>query len=429
MHILHVTSAYWPFVGGAETYIQAVSERLVQHGHTVSVLTTDAASVDRYWDPRQPPAQPAEEMINGVLVRRCRIAHLPLSPWSFYALRRTAIFLARTPLGKPRLMTYLARHMPWVPEMESVLENRSPIFSLVHGVNISLEWPLIAGLRYARRHGLPFVATPFLHAGVGHVQRNYTMPHQVEALRQSDAVLVQTGIEAHLVADFGVSPQRIVRLGMGIDPTNMQGGQADRFRAEHGIEGAIVTLMGAVTYDKGAVHLTEAMRKLWDGNRRVSLVLAGPTPHPGGYESFFKNLPAADKARILRLGVVTGQAKQDLLAATDILALPSRVDSFGIVYLEAWAYGKPVIGAQAGGVPDVIADGEDGMLVPFGDVECLAESIEYLLRHPQKAAEMGAKGRQKVLAHYTWSQITSRLLGIYEALLAGKPLPGAWGAG
>ena len=79
------------------------------------------------------------------------------------------------------------------------------------------------------------------------------------------------------------------------------------------------------------------------------------------------------------MGVVQGQIKQDLLAATDIFVLPSRIDSFGIVFLEAWAYGKPVIGGNAGGIPDVIAHGHDGLLVDYGDVDGLADAMRTLL--------------------------------------------------
>ena len=77
--------------------------------------------------------------------------------------------------------------------------------------------------------------------------------------------------------------------------------------------------------------------------------------------------------------------------------MPSRTDSFGIVYLEAWLNGVPVIGARAGGVPEVITDGVDGYLVDFGDVAALANRIELLLRRPEAARAMGEAGRRKVL--------------------------------
>ena len=88
---------------------------------------------------------------------------------------------------------------------------------------------------------------------------------------------------------------------------------------------------------------------------------------PSTFEGVYGELPEAHRVRTRRLGPVRGQLKQDMLAATDLFVLPSRVDSFGIVYLEAWAYGLPVIGCRAGGVPDVIDDGQDGLLVNYGD--------------------------------------------------------------
>jgi glycosyltransferase involved in cell wall biosynthesis len=98
------------------------------------------------------------------------------------------------------------------------------------------------------------------------------------------------------------------------------------------------------------------------------------------------------------------------------MALPSRVDSFGIAYLEAWAYGQPVIGCQAGGVPDVIDDGQDGLLVPYGDPAALASAIGSLLADPDRRQAMGHRGRTKVEAHYTWDRIYQGLRSIYQEL-------------
>ena len=112
-----------------------------------------------------------------------------------------------------------------------------------------------------------------------------------------------------------------------------------------------------------------------------------------------------------------GQDKRDLFAATTALAVPSRIDSFGIVYLEAWACGKPVIGARAGGVPDVIADGEDGLLVPYGDVPALAQAIARLSDDAALAAQMGARGRAKVERSYTWDKIFGIVESAYKELV------------
>ena len=212
---------------------------------------------------------------------------------------------------------------------------------------------MIAAGRYARQQRIPLVSTPFVHIGKPVVQRNYTMRHQLAELSQSDAIIVQTDLERDVLARLGVPVERIVRVGMGIDLDDLKGGEADRFRSEQRIEGALVTYMGALTYDKGVIHLCEAMRRLWANGTNATLALAGKAVIPGRFTTYYETLSDTEKARIRLLGQVNGTAKQDLLAATDVFVMASRVDSFGIVYLEAWGHGKPVIGStrrwRAGG--------------------------------------------------------------------------------
>jgi glycosyltransferase involved in cell wall biosynthesis len=207
---------------------------------------------------------------------------------------------------------------------------------------------------------------------------------------------------------------------MGVDLDEVRGGDGGRFRAQHGIDGPVVTFMGAVTDDKGAVHLLRAMQRLWRNGSKVDLIIAGQTVAPSTFERVYDGLPAAHRMRIRRMGPVGGQLKQDMLAATDLFVLPSRVDSFGIVYLEAWAYGVPVIGCQAGGVPEVIEGGQDGLLVPFGDEDALAAAIEALLVDPDRRRTMGEQGRAKVKAGYTWDQVYHRLLAAYNQLVVAS---------
>ena len=239
-------------------------------------------------------------------------------------------------------------------------------------------------------------------------------------LRDADAVIVQTDIERQALAQLGVPVDRLHRHGMGVDLEKLTGGDAVRFRARYKLTDPIVTFLGVVTYDKGSFHLVQAMEQLWAQNQNVHLVIAGPPVDE--FNIFYNRLSPAVQRRIIRLGTVTGQDKQDLLAATDVFALPSRIDSFGIVYLEAWAYGKPVIGARAGGVPNVIADERDGRLVHFGNVDELATVIVQLLANPALAAELGRAGRIKVEQQYTWDRIYQLTYNIYTDLLDRRDL-------
>jgi glycosyltransferase involved in cell wall biosynthesis len=417
MRILQVNAGYHPFIGGAQTYTQAMSKRFAAQGHDVTVVTTNAAEIEYFWNPRKRHVAPGREELNGAHVIRCRVSHLPGCPWSFYILRRLATIVARLPVNVTPLLRRLAPYMPGVPDVESTLAALPGPFDLVHGVNVALEWPMLAAWHYARRHRIPFIATPFVHVGERgqtDVLINYTMPHQLESLQDADAVMVQTDIEAQALIRLGVARERLHKLGMGVDLDELQGGDAGRFRACYDLDGPLVTFLGVVTYDKGSFHLVRAMERLWEQERRAHLVLAGPPVDE--FIRFRDRLSPATRERIIMPGTILGQDKRDMLAATDVFVLPSRIDSFGIVYLEAWAYGKPVVGARAGGVPDVIDEGVDGLLVEFGNVAQIAAAIDSLLADPDRAREMGQRGRAKVETHHTWDRIYDRLWTVCEQL-------------
>jgi glycosyltransferase involved in cell wall biosynthesis len=93
--------------------------------------------------------------------------------------------------------------------------------------------------------------------------------------------------------------------------------------------------------------------------------------------------------------------------------MPSTGEAFGIVFLEAWAVGKPVIGARTQAVSSVIADGSDGYLISPGDAGDLATHIARMLGDPKLAQQMGTRGRAKVMSRYTVSRIADIVEGVY----------------
>jgi phosphatidylinositol alpha-1,6-mannosyltransferase len=103
-------------------------------------------------------------------------------------------------------------------------------------------------------------------------------------------------------------------------------------------------------------------------------------------------------------------------SACEIFALPSSGEGFGLVYLEAMARGKPVIGGSHGGAPEVIDDGRTGYLVQHGDAPQLATSIETLLANPDLAREMGARGRERVNRDFKFSVFAKSLKKIFREL-------------
>ena len=145
------------------------------------------------------------------------------------------------------------------------------------------------------------------------------------------------------------------------------------------------------------------------------MVLIGSELTP--FRAYLASLPAADRHRLRVLGPVDDDVKRDALAAATVFSMPSRTDSFGITYLEAWLYGRPVIGARTWGVMDLIDEGRDGLLVPFGDAPALAEKIAYLIDNPEEADRMGQNGRRKVYADHTWEHKCEMVEQIYSQLV------------
>jgi glycogen(starch) synthase len=415
MRCLHVSAAYWPVLGGAEVYLQGLSERLVAAGHAVTVATTNAASVEYLLSGKGERVSATCENLGGVSVLRFPVRHLPLSPYSYQALRRLTSEVSRSAFRSSSLPQRWGKYMPWVPSLGQALDQCPGRFDLVHGVNLSYESLPLVALRHARRTGVPFLFTPFLHIGEkagGAVYRYCTMAHQLELFRGSTKIIVQTDREREVVLRMGIETGKIEKVGAAVDLRHVQGGDGQRFKHKHGIDNPLAVFVGRISYDKGAIHLVQAMQRLWDQGKEVDLALAGQVG--GRFAAYYRRLPSTIRQRVKLLGPIEEEEKRDLLDAAEMLVLPSRVDSFGIVFLEAWAYRKPVIGAAAGGVPEVITEGEDGLLVPFGDVGALCQQIAALLDDEPMRRRLGEAGYRKVSKLYTWDVVFRKLEDIYR---------------
>ena len=423
MRILHLIQRYYPYVGGSELYIGEISERLARAGHHVEVWTTDAWDLDYFWSGRARRVSSPLDKRKGVLIRRFKVRRPPLPPIYYRALRRAMAEASDLAPRSTPLLRSLSRLTPWVPDMERALRALPPgAFDLVHSANISLESLVRAGADYSARARIPHIVTPFTHIGVGDdrsVSRYYTMRHQLELLKGANRVIVQTRLERRFLADLGVPMRLMERVGVGINPYEVAGGNANRFRLKYEVEGPIVYYIGAAAHDKGTAHTIEAMRRLWARGVNATFLMAGSTMLDS-FKRYYDALPAEVRERCRWLGFISDEDKRDLQAAGDVFCMPSRTESFGIVYLEAWLNGVPVIGARAGGVPEVISDGTDGYLVEFGDVPALANRIHILLERPELAATMAERGRLKTLAEHTWDHKIVRVAEIYRTVTGSK---------
>ncbi|MCC6448995.1 MAG: glycosyltransferase family 4 protein [Candidatus Aureabacteria bacterium] len=394
MRILLAVQRFWPAVGGAERFFFEMATRLAGEGHGVAVYTTDARDLGSFDTPgaaRIPPEAPAA--CGGATVRRFRTLRFP---------RHRSLFTFVSSLPA-RGVGWLAPPPALVaPGLFRALLRPARFDAVMAGVFPFTAIPYFA-LKGARRAGVPFVLAPLVHTGEPGdpvVVRDFANGFQMDLMRLSDRVIALTESEKGYLVRHGLDAARVAVAGAGIEPGAMEGGSGRRFREKHGIRGAMVLHVANRMYDKGTQHTIEAMKLLWDRGIEATLVLGGPA-RPDA-QAHLDAQPERVRARCLSLGRFTDGEKRDLFRACDVFAMPSRTDSFGIVYLEAWLCGKPVVGAFAGGVPDVIVDGENGFLVPFGDVHMLAHYLGRLLAEKNLAASMGEAGRRRVLERYTW---------------------------
>jgi glycogen(starch) synthase len=417
MRILYITPSYPPKIGGGERYAQAIAQAAAAAGHVVTVVTTDIAENPDFWrwHPSRRHMPPVVSVEDGVTVLRCPAIGLR-GGWTSLTLWRKAMVLLGSlgPRAAPMLRT-MSQHIPTIPGLQGALSELGPQ-DLVHAYNLSWEYPMVLGWRLAQERGIPFVLTPFAHLGANvssRVTRNITMPHQLEIVRQADAILALPSAEAQGLVALGVDAAQVYAVGSGYDAPPSAQSDAN---ALQDILGPVVAFVGRVSRDKGALLAADAVRMLASESSPVPvLVLLGPVDD--SFSRYYARLGQGERAYIRLLGPVSEADKHAILERSDLLVLPSRVDSFGIVLLEAWAHGKPVLGARAGGIPGVIDDGVDGLLVPWGDARSLAAAIRQILDDPEKARTMGEAGKRKTEMRYTWPAVYLQIERIYEDVM------------
>jgi glycosyltransferase involved in cell wall biosynthesis len=146
----------------------------------------------------------------------------------------------------------------------------------------------------------------------------------------------------------------------------------------------------------------------------VTLDLAGRGPLEPALKSYARELGVADAVRFL--GFVS-PVKRAIEGAA-IVVVPSLGEGFGMVALEAMERARPVIASAVGGLPEIVADGETGLVVPSADADALAEAIVALAGDLPRAAAMGAAGRERALSLFTPERCVERVEELYARALA-----------
>ncbi|MCG6942378.1 MAG: glycosyltransferase family 4 protein, partial [Thiohalocapsa sp.] len=243
-------------------------------------------------------------------------------------------------------------------------------------------------------------------------------------LEDADAVLCVGGDEL-AAARERLPGQRVELMPNGVDCDAFATGDGDAFRHAYGIppERRLLLCVSRIDYQKNQITLVEALARLLPSQPDLHLVLLGPVTVASYHDKL--------QTRVTELGVgervtmIPGLRADDPLLtgafhAAEVFCLPSLHEPFGIVILEAWAAGLPVVASRVGGIPSFTEDGADILHAEPGDAEALAKQLRRVLDDSGLARSLGAAGRNKARRDYDWRAISARLLDLYHELIAAR---------
>jgi len=238
---------------------------------------------------------------------------------------------------------------------------------------------------------------------------------RIIATKMDIIIAVSNAAKKILINYEKVDPNKITVIynGININKFKFNIKQREQIRKIFSIQDKIVLSYTAnLRPIKGHQYLLEAISKIKNQYTNIVLLLIGEGVLRNELEALTKQLHIEDNVRFL--GYRTDIP--DILSATDIYVHPSVEEGFGIAIIEAMAVGLPVIATNVGGIPEIITNGVNGILVPPENPQALAEAIGDLIEHPDKRKALAEKGQQHVAATFTDDVMVKKYMEVYTNL-------------
>jgi glycosyltransferase involved in cell wall biosynthesis len=380
---------YHPAIGGAELYarrlLYEIGDRLL-----IDVATVVTANRTDWLRLLIAGVRDQEEryLVDGRAVRA-------LPRWRPATRRRLNLLSPLYHLPRSPVPSVMGRIL--ADELAAVAEGAS----IIHNVFMGREAFSLGLLLATRRAGGRFVFTPLWHRR----PLGWSSPAFVELYRAADRLVAMTRVEAEWLVAHG-APKDAIRV-IPIGPMNDPDASEEPARRLLG-DRRIVLFLGQLHEYKGYRALLTAAARFAD-RRDVLFVFAGPDLR--GHARIFRDAPP----NVRYLAEVDDTMRNALLQACTLLCVPSSRESFGLVAIEAWACGKPVIGGPAPATRELIDQGADGWVVAQ-DPGAIEARLRTLLDDPTLARQMGARGRAKVQQRFSWPSIATAYLRLYQEL-------------
>lgn len=376
--------------GGIGTYVRSLGEQLARSGSSVHVLTGTKLGH-------------AEELIlNGVHVHRLDSWHIP----KFEGHLPGLAWSTQLALTLLRLVQTDGLDLVEFPNWEG------PGWSLVRlprrvSVVTRLHTPFFETLQIDNQQRPPTRGERF------------TCWLEKSAVLPSDAITCSTRFHRSIMSQaYGLREQsvEILPLGIPMPPPQSVGGTASAQRPLR------LLYVSRLENRKGTLTLLEALPRVFARVPNVEVTLIGKDrPHaPGGahFQDYFRATYPELLDRVRFRGYVSDDELGRAYGECDLFVVPSVYESFGLIYLEAMAHGKPVIGCRAGGIPEVVEDGVTGYLVTPEDVVALTDRIVQLLQNTPLRDTMGARARLRAESLFSVEVMAQNSLDLYRRVVS-----------
>jgi glycosyltransferase involved in cell wall biosynthesis len=398
-----------PHCGGQGVYTRALAKELTELGHEITVFS--GPPYPDLVDPDQ-----LEEVPGLDLYRPQNPFRVPW-PHEFRDTIDLREFAIMCGAGFPEPYAFSMR-------VRRLLRGQRGRFDLVHdnqclgrGLLPMMHedgWPVVATLHHPitvdRDLDLAHATNPWRRFTL---RRWYSfLDMQIDVVRQMPRVLTVSESSRHdIVEQMGVSADRLHVVPVGMDP--------DVFGPRPAIgrvPGRLVTTASSDVPMKGLAPLLESLAKVRAERNDAHLVVIGKPKGKSKIPALIERLGLSGAVEFV--SGITTERVVELYAEAEVACVPSLYEGFSLPAVEAMACGVPVVGTTGGAVPEVIGrDGETGLLVPPGDPDALSVALLRALGDPELRARIGAAGRERALANFTWRRTAEGTVEHYDAAL------------
>ena len=378
---LFVTTKLKPAIGGVEEHAHQVTKHLNELGERITVLT---------------PSRPRYTDVDKAFDESCG-----------YPVVRSD-----TRVGSGQWLTPFF-YRRGLLEIIGAARRVNADYIIASTVGSTLEVSALLASRLTKR---PLIT-------VTHEPHRSTVPWRAVfdlVLRKASRNVCVSSYTASWVAACGVDPRKISVIPNGvdlreIDSRRARAGSSPPVDAAFRGPGPVVLTVARLRLSKGIQRVIGAMPRIVSEAPGTRYVIVGDGPDGEHLVRLAAASPVADA--ITFLGALSDDAKFDCYSRCDVFALSSEREGFGIAYLEANAFGKPVVGGRVGGVPDAVVHGTTGLLVDPRSESEIAEAIIRLLKNPDEARRLGDNGRRRVESELTWKESAKKLLPVIRGVL------------